>query len=77
MSLTAFHVVFISLSAIVTGGFGIWGIYDYFQTGNGVNLALGLGSLVVAVVLVRYTPWFLRKMRAVEEQGNVPPGPAA
>jgi hypothetical protein len=63
MSLKAFHIFFIIVSTLLAVGFGLWAIDDYGRSGSWVNLALGVGSLVSSVALVRYGVWFLRKLK--------------
>jgi hypothetical protein len=58
MSLKAFHIVFIVLSVGTTAGFGIWAL-----TSPDGSMALGLVSLVAAVLLVIYGVAFLNKMK--------------
>jgi hypothetical protein len=65
MGLKAFHIVFIVVSVASSLGFGVWGIRDYSQSASGVNLALGMGSLALAVVLLVYGRWFLRKLKGM------------
>ena len=65
MSLKAFHIFFIVLSTALAVGFGAWAIRDFTQSGNWIHLALGVGSFLGSVVLVRYGVWFLRKLKHV------------
>jgi hypothetical protein len=66
MSLKAFHVVFITAATLLALGFGIWGVEQYWAgDGSGVDLALGLGSLAVAVALLCYGKYFLRKLKHI------------
>ena len=65
MSLKAFHIVFIVAALLVSAGFGLWGANDYLQNGDAGSLWMGLISLVVAVAIVPYASWFLRKTRKV------------
>ena len=65
MSLKAFHIVFIIVSTLVAVAFGAWAIRDFATSGSGLNLALGLASLLGSIALVRYGVWFLRKMKNV------------
>ena len=63
MSLKAFHIFFIVVSTALCVGFGIWATRDFAQSGSWVNLALGVGSFVGSILLVRYGVWFLRKLK--------------
>lgn len=60
MKLIVVHQIFIA-SAIVLGiGFGVRGVSLFWTKGNPVDIALGVGSLFVAAVLLGY----LRTVRA-------------
>ncbi len=65
MSLKAFHIFFIVVSTLCCLGFGFWAVQDYLVTGSGVNLALGVVSLVGSGTLAWYGRWFLRKLKGV------------
>jgi hypothetical protein len=55
MSLRAFHVLFISASVLLALGLGWWCLPDS-PLGAGASVAVALG-------LVAYETWFLRKTR--------------
>ncbi len=65
MSLKAFHIFFIVVSMALCIGLGVWGAQDFARSGNGVHLALGLGSLIGTILLAWYGVWFLRKLKGV------------
>ncbi len=65
MSLKAFHVVFVSASILLTLGVGVWALNRYFQEGGNLNLALGAGSLLSAIVLGVYGRYFLKKLKHI------------
>ena len=65
MSLKAFHIVFVTVSVLLTLGVGIWGLNHYFQDGSNLNLALGAGSMASAVLLAVYGRYFLKKLKHV------------
>jgi len=65
MSLKAFHIVFVSAAVLLALGVGVWGLNHYFQDGNKLNLALGTGSLVTAVLLGVYGRFFLKKLKHI------------
>ena len=65
MSLKAFHLVFVTVSAILGLGFGAWAIADYRRSGSAGSLWSGVGSLVGTVALIVYGRWFLRKLKGV------------
>ncbi len=59
MSLKAFHILFILLAILLASGCAAWAFV------NGVELYFGVGSVVVAVGLVAYGVWFLKKSRHI------------
>jgi len=60
MSLKAFHVLFISASALLAFGFGAWclGAQPPWLAASVASFVLGLG-------LVGYEAWFIIKMRGI------------
>ena len=56
MSLKWFHVVFISLSMLLSVWFGVWALFNQ-------QIALGIVSLVASVGLVLYGNHFMSKLR--------------
>jgi len=56
MSLKWFHIVFISLSVLVSVGFGLWGLFNQ-------HTVLGVMSLLVSAGLCVYGNYFLGKVR--------------
>jgi len=66
MSLKAFHIIFVSAATALAVGCGIWGLKDYWSPGGGpMDLVFGIGSLVVAVLLILYERYFLKKLKKV------------
>ena len=65
MSLKLFHIVFISLSALLAVGFAGWEIRNYLSDGNPLALVVGIISLASAVGLVLYGIRFLKKLKHV------------
>lgn len=64
MSLKAFHIVFITLSSLQAFGFGIWSLHHvHAEGGTGLDLALGIGSLILGVALIIYGVFFLKKLK--------------
>jgi hypothetical protein len=55
LSLRSFHIVFISLSVVLSAGTGVWALANH-------QLLLGELSLVTALLLVVYSNYFLRKV---------------
>ena len=56
MSLKWFHIVFISLSMLVSIAFGVWGLFNQ-------QVTLGIVSLVGSAGLCVYGNYFLGKAR--------------
>jgi len=65
MSLKAFHIFFVVVSALMCVGVGVWSFRNSLQTGRLGPLAFGAGSLAASVVLIWYGVWFLRKLKGV------------
>jgi hypothetical protein len=66
MSLKAFHLVFIIASILLAVGFSVWSLMNYFSPqGRRSDLIVGAGSAMVAVSLVFYEMFFLKKLKNV------------
>jgi len=65
MSLKAFHIVFVTASIVLAVGFGGWSLFNYFQGGTVGDLLFGIGSLAVAVALVFYERYALKKLKNI------------
>lgn len=65
MTLKAFHVAFIALATLAMAGFGVWSLHAYLTAREATSLFLGSLSLALAVGLVVYGGWFLKKMKDV------------
>ena len=66
MSLKAFHVLFITVSVLLSLGVGAWALREVQVGGGGrTELWLGVGSLGMAVALLIYGRYFLRKLKNV------------
>jgi hypothetical protein len=66
MSLKAFHIVFIVASVLLAAGFATWSIMNYFSPGGRlVDLLAGIGSAAVAVALLIYERYFLKKTKDI------------
>jgi hypothetical protein len=57
MSLKAFHIFFIVLSILLAGGCAAWGFV------NGLAPAFGITCAILAIALLAYGIYFLRKSR--------------
>ncbi len=66
MSLKMFHLIFITAACALAVGCGIWGLRDYFSPeGRLGHLLFGIGSFVVAIGLILYERYFLKKLKKV------------
>ena len=66
MSLKAFHLVFIAASILLALGFAGWSLMNYYSAqGRRLDLVLAIASAVVAVALVFYERYFLKKLKNV------------
>ncbi len=64
MNLRIVHFCLILLSALLAVGLGGWLLRGYEQGGGALALVGAAASFSVAVGLVLYDRWFLRKTRA-------------
>ncbi len=65
MSLKSFHIVFVSVSILLTVGFGLWAVRDYQAAGDRTSLYMGIGSFLVTIQLAIYGVWFLKKLKGI------------
>jgi hypothetical protein len=65
MSLKAFHVVFLISAIALCLGFGAWEIRVFLEERSGLDLALGVCSLLGGVALVVYFRVVLKKLRDI------------
>lgn len=66
MSLKALHIIFITASTLLAVGFSVWSFRHYYSPdGMRVDLGFGIGSALMAVVLVVYGRYFLKKLKNV------------
>lgn len=67
MSLKSFHVFFIVSAFLLSVFLGGWSLNEYVTGARRIaDLALGLFSLVAALVLLVYGRYFLRKLRNID-----------
>jgi hypothetical protein len=59
MSLKWFHIVFITLSVLLSVWFGVWGLFNQ-------QVVLGIASLGASIGLVLYGNYFLGKARKLD-----------
>lgn len=66
MSLKAFHFFFIVVATLLALGFGAWCLSNYYSpAGRKSDLILGIGSMVLAIALVIYERFFVKKLKKV------------
>lgn len=63
MSLKAFHILFVTISMLMAGGFAAWAIVQYRATGEVGMLIGGVISALLFVAGGFYGRWFLRKLK--------------
>lgn len=63
MSLKAFHILFVTVSMLLAGGFAIWAIRQYRLTGDSGLLIGGVISALLFLSMGIYGRWFLRKLK--------------
>ena len=62
MSLKNFHILFITVSLILSVSFGTWAVLAHREETGSAYLVMGILAFVVAVTLMVYGVWFLRKI---------------
>lgn len=65
MSLKAFHLVFITLSSLMTVGVGGWAWLAWSREGGLSLLGLGIFCAVGLVALLAYGRYFLKKLKSI------------
>jgi membrane associated rhomboid family serine protease len=65
LNLRLVHAVLILLSAALAVLFGIWSLGQYSRDDQSVSLIAAIVAFVVAIGLVAYDSWFLRKTRTL------------
>ena len=65
MSLKAFHIFFIVVSALSAFGFSAWAIIGYTTSHDPGMIAVAAGSLLAGIGLIFYGIRFLRKLKHV------------
>jgi hypothetical protein len=65
MNLRWVHAVLIILSAALAVLFGVWCLGQYGQGGGVASLLAAVAAFAVAIGLVVYDSWFLRKTRTL------------
>jgi hypothetical protein len=65
MNLRLFHALLILLSAALAVIFGLWSLGVFGRVDGAASLPLAVAAFAVAVGLVVYDSWFLRKTRSL------------
>jgi Cu/Ag efflux pump CusA len=65
MNLRLFHALLILLSAALAVIFGLWSMGVYGRASGVANVPAGVAAFAVALGLVVYDSWFLRKTRSL------------
>jgi hypothetical protein len=65
MNLRWVHAVLIMLSAALAVLFGIWCVAQYGRGGGALNMLAAVTAFAVAIGLIVYDSWFLRKTRTL------------
>jgi len=65
MSLKAFHVVFISLSVLLSLVVGVWGIESYLSGSQDIAITVGIFFVLFGAGLVYYERKFIQKFKNV------------
>ena len=68
MNLRSFHLVFITCSIALSFLFGVW-VLDSPASAGLPRFAAGSGAFAVALALIAYEAWFLRKSKAAAMSG--------
>jgi len=65
MNLRLFHALLILLSAALAVMFGLWSLGVYGQPNGVASVPAAVAAFAVALGLVVYDSWFLRKTRSL------------
>ena len=66
MSLKTLHIVFITLSTLLSIGFGVWAFrQSALAVGSANWMIIGGASMLFALGLILYGVWFLHKLTNV------------
>jgi hypothetical protein len=65
MSLKAFHIFFIIVSALLAFGVAAWALLEYRGSGSFSCLAAAIGSFIAGAALIFYGVRFLKKLKNV------------
>ena len=65
MNLRLVHALLILLSAVLAVLFGVWCLAQYGRDGGSAIVVAAVAAFAVAIGLVVYDSWFLRKTRTL------------
>ena len=65
MNLRLFHALLILLSAALAVIFGLWSLGVYGRGNGEASVPAGVAAFAVALGLIVYDSWFLRKTRSL------------
>lgn len=68
MSLKMLHVVFVTASVLLAGGFSAWSFHNYLGMeggGSRLDLTIGILSALTGFALLVYGKYFLRKLKNI------------
>ncbi len=65
MSLKAFHIIFVTVSVLLSFGMAAWGLHRFLTQGKTSDLLFGIVGIVAAVALLVYGRYFLKKLKNI------------
>lgn len=68
MSLKIFHIVFVTLSSLLSFVIGGWSLHRYSAHGETTYLMMGLTTIALGLGLIAYGFWFWRKVTTLDEE---------
>ena len=66
MSLKAFHIVFISISTVVSAVFALWCVREITHTPEPFTVGGAIGASLATVGLLVYAALFLKRARTID-----------
>ena len=67
MSLSTFHLFFVTVSFLMSLGVGVWGVRTYMAEGGAGTLVLGIVCFLFAIVLIPYGIKVRKKLKQLSE----------
>ena len=66
MSLKSFHIVFVTVSMLLTIVVGLWAVGQYREGAGGFGMLMfGVGSFIGTIALAIYGKYFLKKLKHI------------